>query len=213
MANYQLIVESRTETGKSYARKLRAEEKIPAVVYGSGNPAITIEVPIREAERALASHGSLINLALGGDSKTVIVKDIHRDPVRGSLLHLDFHEIDMSKKLEITVPIRVFGEEARPNDGGVVTTLLWEVTVSCLPTDIPETIDVDVSALELDQVISVAELQLPAGVEIIDDADEAVVKVDIPSLAIEEEDDADADVDEAAAEATEEAEEDDSADE
>lgn len=103
MANYQLTVENRTETGKSYARKLRADQKIPAVVYGSGNPAINIEVSIREAEKALASHGSLINLMLGGDSKTVIVKDIHRDPVKGGLLHLDFHEVDMSKKLEITV--------------------------------------------------------------------------------------------------------------
>jgi len=186
MANYQLTVENRTETGKSYARKLRADQKIPAVVYGSGNPAINIEVSIREAEKALASHGSLINLMLGGDSKTVIVKDIHRDPVKGGLLHLDFHEVDMSKKLEITVPIRVLGEEARPNDGGVVNTLLWEVTVSCLPTDIPEAIEVDVSALEIDQVINVGELQLPAGVEIIEDADEAVVKVDIPEMVLEE---------------------------
>ena len=193
MANYQLTVENRTETGKSYARKLRADQKIPAVVYGSGNPAINIEVSIREAEKALASHGSLINLMLGGDSKTVIVKDIHRDPVKGGLLHLDFHEVDMSKKLEITVPIRVFGEEARPNDGGVVNTLLWEVTVSCLPTDIPEAIEVDVSALEIDQVINVGELQLPAGVEIIEDADEAVVKVEIPSLVIEEDEDEAAD--------------------
>ncbi|NMA60992.1 MAG: 50S ribosomal protein L25 [Firmicutes bacterium] len=193
MANYQLTVENRTETGKSYARKLRADQKIPAVVYGSGNPAINIEVSIREAEKALASHGSLINLMLGGDSKTVIVKDIHRDPVKGGLLHLDFHEVDMSKKLEITVPIRVLGEEARPNDGGVVNTLLWEVTVSCLPTDIPEAIEVDVSALEIDQVINVGELQLPAGVEIIEDADEAVVKVEIPSLVIEEDEDEAAD--------------------
>lgn len=193
MANYQLTVENRTETGKSYARKLRADQKIPAVVYGSGNPAINIEVSIREAEKALASHGSLISLMLGGDSKTVIVKDIHRDPVKGGLLHLDFHEVDMSKKLEITVPIRVFGEEARPNDGGVVNTLLWEVTVSCLPTDIPEAIEVDVSALEIDQVINVGELQLPAGVEIIEDADEAVVKVEIPSLVIEEDEDEAAD--------------------
>ncbi len=200
MANYQLTVETRTETGKSYARKLRAEQKIPAVVYGSGNPAINIEVAVREAEKALTSHGSLINLELGGESKTVIVKDIHRDPVKGSLLHLDFHEVDMSKKLEITVPIRVVGEEGRSNDGGVVTTLLWEVTVSCLPTDIPETIEVDVSTLGLDQMVSVADLHVPAGVEIIDDPDEAVVKVEIPSLEIEEEEE---DGDEVAAETTE----------
>lgn len=187
MASYQLTVEQRTQTGKSYARKLRADQKIPAVIYGSGAPAISIEVPSREVERALASQGSLIDLQLGGESKTVIVKDMHRDPVRGTLLHLDFHEIDLSKKLEITVPVRVIGEEERTNDGGVVTTLLWEVTVLCLPTDIPDAIEVDVRDLELDQVISVAELQLPAGVEVVEDDSEAVVKVDIPTLTVEEE--------------------------
>lgn len=197
MANYQLTVESRTGTGKSYARQLRADNKIPAVVYGSGNPAISIQVTERDAERALAASGSLINLELGEETKTVIVKDIHRDPVRGDLLHVDFHEIDLTKKLEITVPIRVVGEEARPSDGGVVTTLLWEVAVSCLPTDIPEAITVDVSELELDQVISVAELDLPSGIEVLEEAEEAVVKVDIPSLELEaEEDEEDVEVDE-----------------
>lgn len=199
MANYQLTVESRTGTGKSYARKLRADQKIPAVVYGSGNPAVNIQVAVRDVERALAASGSLINLDLDGATKTVIVKDIHRDPVRGTLFHLDFHEIDLTKKLEITVPIRITGEDGRPSDGGVVTTLLWEVTVSCLPTEIPESITVDVADLELDEVISVAELQLPAGVEVLEEPDEAVVKVDIPELEVEEdEEDVDGeDVDEA----------------
>lgn len=187
VSNYQLTAEKRTKTGKSYARQLRADQKIPAVVYGSGKPALNIEVVTKEAEKALASGGSLISLELDGESKTVIVKDIHKDPVRDHLLHLDFHEIDLTKKLEITVPVRVVGEERRPGDGGVVTTLLWEVRVSCLPTEIPEAIEVDVSKLELDHVISVAELELPPGIEILEEVDEAVVKVDIPALEIEEE--------------------------
>lgn len=187
MANYQLAAEKRSKTGKSYARRLRAEEKIPAVVYGSGLPATNVEVLTKEAEKALAAGGSLINLKLGQESKTVIVKEIHKDPVRGNLLHLDFHEIDLTKKLEITVPIRVVGEEQRPSDGGVVTTLLWEVAVLCLPSDIPEAIEVDVANLALDSVLNVAELVLPPGVEIMEEMDEAVVKVDIPALEIEEE--------------------------
>lgn len=193
MASYQLTVEKRAETGKSYARKLRAEQKVPAVVYGSGKPAVNLEVIVRDVERALAYQGSLINLEFGGETRTVIVKDIHRDPVRGTLQHLDFHEIDLTKKLEITVPIRVFGEEGRTSDGGVVTTLLWEVTVLCLPTEIPEAIEVDVSEMEIDDVITVAELQLPAGVEVLEEEDEGVVKVDIPSLILDEDDDDDED--------------------
>jgi len=104
-----------------------------------------VEVSVREAERILSAAGSLVTLAINGDSKPVIVKDILRDPVRGDLMHVDFHAVDLKKELEISVPIRYVGEENRANDGGIVVTLLWEVTVSCLPTQIPEAIEVDVS--------------------------------------------------------------------
>ena len=181
MANYQLTVEERTETGKSYARKLRAEGKIPAVIYGSGKASTIIEVGVRDVEKALAAHGSLIDLNGAGTKRTVLVKDMYRDPVRGTLRHLDFHEIDLTKKLEIVVPIRVVGEDSRANDGGVVQTLLWEVAVLCLPTDIPESIQVDVSNVELDQTLTVADLDLPSGVEVLLDGDEAVLKVAIPA--------------------------------
>lgn len=186
MASYQLTVEKRTETGKSYARQLRRSGRIPAVVYGSGKAPVSLEVVVREMERALASAGSLINLELGGANKTVIIKDILRDPVKGDLRHIDFHEVDLTKTLQISVPIRVVGEERRVSDGGVVTTLLWEVEVSCLPTDIPEAIEVDVGDLEIDDVINVEELKLPEGVEIMEEAGEPVVKVDLPDLAVEE---------------------------
>lgn len=194
MANYQLTVEERTQTGKSYARKLRADKKIPAVVYGSGKPAMNIEVAVRDVENALASQGSLIELQFGTGTKTVIVKDILRDPVRATLMHVDFHEIDLTQKLETTVPVRVVGEEDRINDGGVVTTLLWEMTVLCLPTDIPDVIEIDVKDLELDQVVTIGEVKLPEGVEAVDEADEPVIRVAIPSLE-ETETDEDADGD------------------
>ncbi len=181
MANYQLTVEARSETGKSYARKLRVEGKIPAVIYGSGKESTSIEVGIRDVEKAMSAHGSLIDLDLGGASKTVLVKDIHRDPVRGTLLHLDFHEIDLSKKLEIIVPVRIIGEDDRANDGGVVQVLLWELEVLCLPMDIPEAISVDVTKMGLDEAVTVADLDLPAGVEVLVDADEAVLKIAIPA--------------------------------
>jgi large subunit ribosomal protein L25 len=190
MANYQLTVEERTETGKSYARKLRAQGKIPAVIYGSGKESTSIEVGVRDVEKAMSAHGSLIDLSVGGANRTVLVKDLHRDPVRGSLLHLDFHEIDLTKKLEIVVPIRVTGEDSRPNDGGVVQVLLWEVEVLCLPTDIPENILVDVTNVELDGTVTIANLDLPTGVEVLLDADEAVLKIGIPAeVDLGEEDD------------------------
>lgn len=192
MANYQLTVEERTETGKSYARKLRAMGKIPAVIYGSGKESTNIEVGIRDVEKALSAQGSLIDLDIAGAKRTVLVKDMRRDPVRGTLQHLDFHEIDLSKKLQIVVPIRVTGEDTRPNDGGVVQTLLWEVEVLCLPTDIPEAIVVDVSDVELEQTVTVADLELPSGVEVVLDAEEAVLKVGVPAAVdLGQEDEAD----------------------
>ncbi|NLL48498.1 MAG: 50S ribosomal protein L25 [Firmicutes bacterium] len=192
MANYQLTVEERTETGKSYARKLRAMGKIPAVIYGSGKESTNIEVGVRDVEKALSAQGSLIDLDIAGAKRTVLVKDMRRDPVRGTLQHLDFHEIDLSKKLQIVVPIRVTGEDTRPNDGGVVQTLLWEVEVLCLPTDIPEAIVVDVSDVELEQTVTVADLELPSGVEVVLDADEAVLKVGVPAAVdLGQEDEAD----------------------
>ena len=181
MANYKLTVEERTQTGKSYARKLRTSGKIPAVVYGAGKESTAIEVDVREVERALAASGSLIDLDLAGAKRTVLVKDMHRDPVRGTLQHVDFHEVDLTKKLEVTVPIRVVGEDQRPSDGGVVQTLLWEVTVLCLPTDIPEFIAVDVSDVELDHTVTVAELELPEGIEDLADEDESIVKIGLPA--------------------------------
>ena len=183
MANYQLAVEERALTGKGYARKLRAEGKVPAVIYGSGKEATSIQVVAREVEKALAATGSLIDLDVAGTKKTVLVKEMHRDPVRATLLHVDFHEIDLTKKLEVTVPIRVVGEEQRTNDGGVVQTLLWEVQVLCLPTDIPDAIEVDVSGLGLEHSITLAEMQLPSGVEVLGEPDEAVVKIGMPQQA------------------------------
>lgn len=196
MANYQLTVEERAQTGKGYARKLRADGKIPAVIYGSGKEATHIELAVREVERALSSSGSLIDLNLQGTTRTVIVKDIHREPVRATLQHVDFHEIDLTKKLETLVPIRVVGEDQRANDGGVVQTLLWEIEVLCLPTDIPNAIEVDVSELELDSTITLEDLVLPEGVEVIGDLDEAVLKVEIPEEVDLDEEDVDEILDE-----------------
>lgn len=183
MANYQLAVEERTQTGKSYNRKLRSEGKIPAVVYGFGQDATHIQVAAREVEKALADPASLIDLQLGDGKKTVIAKEVHRHPFRGTLLHVDFYAVDLSKKLEVTVLIRVVGEEQRPSDGGVVETYLWELPVLCLPTDIPGHIDVDVSGLELDQGLTVGELALPEGVEALGGPEELVVKVSVPRAA------------------------------
>lgn len=178
MANYQLAVETRDKLGSASVRKMRRSNLIPAVIYGSGKPALPISVDLRSLEKALTTSGSLIDLAIGAEKKTVIVKDVQMEPVKGSILHVDFHEVALDRKLETVVPIRIINEDARPNDGGMVATLLWELAVTCLPADIPEAIEVDVQNLEVGSTLLVKDLSLPAGVEAVTDAEEAVVKVD-----------------------------------
>jgi large subunit ribosomal protein L25 len=185
MANYQLAVEARDKLGTAQVTKLRRNNQIPAVVYGPGKPALHILVDQRALEKALAAGSSLIDLQMGGDTKTVIVREVQQEPVKAQILHVDFYEVALDRKIEIAVPIRLVNEDTRPNDGGIVSTLLWELTVECLPTDIPETIDVDVQNLEIGGSLAVKDLAPPAGVEILTDPEEVVVKVDAPEAAAE----------------------------
>lgn len=188
MANYQLAVEKRDKVGSSFVKKLRRKNKIPAIVYGAGKGTMPITVELRALERALSESSTLIDLNIGDDTKTVLVRDVQYDPVKGNILHVDFHEVALDQKIETVVPIRIINEDQRPSDGGVVGTLLWEVTVSCLPTDIPEAIEVDVKDLELGATLLVQDLTLPEGVEVVTDPEEAVVKVDVPTAAPADED-------------------------
>ncbi len=188
MANYQLAVEKRDKVGSSFVKKLRRKNKIPAIVYGAGKETMPITVELRALERALSESSTLIDLNIGDDTKTVLVRDVQYDPVKGNILHVDFHEVALDQKIETVVPIRIINEDQRPSDGGVVGTLLWEVTVSCLPTDIPEAIEVDVKDLELGATLLVQDLTLPEGVEVVTDPEEAVVKVDVPTAEPADED-------------------------
>lgn len=188
MANYQLAVEKRDKVGSSFVKKLRRKNKIPAIVYGAGKGTMPITVELRALERALSESSTLIDLNIGDDTKTVLVRDVQYDPVKGNILHVDFHEVALDQKIETVVPIRIINEDQRPSDGGVVGTLLWEVTVSCLPTDIPEAIEVDVKDLELGATLLVQDLTLPEGVEVVTDPEEAVVKVDVPTAEPADED-------------------------
>jgi len=183
MTNYQLAVEERTHTGKGFSRKLRAEGKIPAGVYGFGQEAAHVQAAARDVEKMLSEPVHLIDLNFGTSTKTVIVKDVNRDPVKGKLLHVDFYAVDLKKKLEVTVPVRIVGEDQRPSDGGIVEHLVWEIPVLCLPTDIPDALDVDVSGLGIDETLTVGELKLPDGVEALADPAEALVKIVLPRAA------------------------------
>ena len=191
MANITLAVERREDLGKGAARKLRRSGYIPGVVYGPGKDTVAVQTPTREFVRVYqeAGHTNLVDLDFSGETKTVLIKLVDRDPVRDDLVHVDFHEVRLDEVIASVVPVVITGEDARASDGGIVTQVLFELEVKSLPTNIPESIPVDVSGLTVGDAISVGDLTLPEGVETDVDPAEAVVSVVLPAAEPAEDED------------------------
>ncbi len=175
----------REEKGKSRVKALRKSSIIPAVVYRKGKDAVPIQVKIGDLNKVFKTSGSeniLINLKLKGENKdrTVIIKELQYDPVHGKLLHIDFNQILLTEKLRITVPISVKGSAPGVKEGGLLQHIMWEVEVECLPTNIPDKIDVNVSNLNIGDAIHLKELKLPEGVRIMRDMELVVISVAAP---------------------------------
>ena len=181
-----LVAEARDATGKGVARRLRAAGRIPAVVYGRGVASKSISIDPSALLRLLQSSGAgintLVELRLDGAARTVLVKELQRDPVRGRPLHADFYLVELDKTVEVSVPIRLVGKAQGVEFGGIVDHPLREIELECLPRAIPESVDVDVSALGIGDSIHVRDLVLPEGVQVRTDADQAVASVIAPSV-------------------------------
>lgn len=191
----------RLETGKRVAKDLRAKRIVPANVYKGGAGALSIQVPIDDLAEALqtkAGENVLITLKIAGGKddvkdKTVLIKEIQREPIRDGILHVDFNEISLTETLKINVPLTSKGEPVGVKvDGGMLEHIMWEVQVECLPTDIPEKIEVDVSNLKLGESLHVKDIVAPEGVKLLNDPDLITMIVKAPKVEVS--------VDEAAAE-------------
>ena len=184
MADAVLKGQIRTRVGKGAAKQLRQQQLIPAVVYGgeTGPVAVTIN-PLEMAKLLLTGAGEnvLITLSLEGDgerSRTVILKELQRDPVRGGPLHADFLEISMKRKIRVQIPLRIVGEAIGVKlKGGILEQHLREVTVECLPGAIPSHIQLDVSDLDLGHAIHVRELTVGGDIRVLEDPARPVVAV------------------------------------
>lgn len=191
-----LKAEVRKGTGKRVAKDLRADRIVPANVYSKGTGALNIQVPIDELAEALqtkAGENVLITLKItGGDKaikdKTVLIKEIQREPVRDGILHVDFNEISLTETLKINVPLHAKGEPVGVKvDGGLLEHILWEVQVECLPTDIPQKIDVDVANLKLGESLHVKDIVPPTGVKIMNDPELIAMIVKAPKAEVPKE--------------------------
>ncbi len=182
MAEVRLQAVKRAEAGKGSARKARREGKVPGIVYGRGMDPVSVTVDRREFVTALhtdAGMNVLLDIEVGGDTTLAFTRELQRDPVRGTLLHADFVKVDRTTEIEIEVPIHVAGESPGVKEGGVLEQPLFTALVRCLPTEVPESVDADVSALGIGDSLRVSELA-EGKFHILNEPDEVVVHIATP---------------------------------
>ena len=180
MATVSLSATPRENFGKGAARKVRAQGLLPAVIYRAGQPATSISLDPRELENAFRRTGNrntLVDLGVDGNSFTCLVKQTQRDPVSSDLLHVDFYEVSDSELVTVSVPVEAVGKAAGVVAGGKLRVIRRDLTVSCKPADIPDTVQVDVTNLNVGDFIRVSAIKAPSGVEILAANDFNVITV------------------------------------
>ncbi len=189
----ELEVQAREKKSKGAKRKLFKNGLVPAVVYGKNIGNIPIKVDLRSLGKIVKNSGlnTLIKLKIKGNEKSeecdVLIKAVQRDPVRRNVIHVDFHQISLKDKVLSTVPIHITGTAPGVAAGGVLTTPLHRIEVECLATQIPDSITVDVSELDIGDVIAVENLSLSPDIRVITDPNTVLATVSAVSIDIEEE--------------------------
>jgi large subunit ribosomal protein L25 len=213
MREIPLSATMRTKRGRGFARQARREGKIPGVVYGPEIEPMALVVDEREFRAAMksASGGSVFDLNVDGVKNKAIVRDIQRDPVTSKVIHVDFHAISMNKPINVFVPISFIGTaRGVKTDGGIMQTTMRELEISCLPANIPDKIDIDVSDLGIGDSVHVRDISIPEA-NILSEERRTIVVISAPTIVkaevtAEEAEEAEEAVEEGAEEAAEGAE-------
>jgi large subunit ribosomal protein L25 len=186
-----LNVRIRKVTGNNPARSLRREGRIPAVLYGPKTKPILLSIDSREFEQIAkkSTIGSvLLNLMIQNgntESRPAMVKELQTHPVTQRFLHVDFYEVDMQRKIKVMVPVVVKGKPKGVEEGGLLQISRREIEVLCLPTEIPESFEVDVSDLDIGDAIHLEDIQTVGNIEIVAEANVTVVSVLAPKIEVE----------------------------
>jgi large subunit ribosomal protein L25 len=184
--NFVVEASERADLGKNASRRLRKGGGVPGVVYGLDRPPFTVGVGARKIEEVLGletGRNTIFTLSLTGQdrSRAVMIKALQRDPVTERLVHVDFVRVDLAKTVRVSVPVRLTGiAEGVKTDGGLLEFMHREVEVECLPSDIPEHLDLDVTALRLNQHLSVKDLPVRERVTVLDDPEAVICVVAVP---------------------------------
>ncbi len=185
-----LNVAHREPAGSRATRRLRRQGQVPGIVYGGGEDPVPFAVDARELRNALAHAGALLDLSVGGATATpVVLKDVNRHPVSGETMHVDLLRVRLDQAIQATVVLELVGADDAPGvkEGGVLEQITRELTIEALPTDIPDSIQHDVSALEINDTLTIEAISAPSGVTLLDDPETTIATVTPPRLQVEEE--------------------------
>ena len=169
-----LNAESREDMGKGASRRLRRANKLPAIVYGAGKDPENLTLEQKEVLYHLqneAFYTQVLELNVGGKKQDVLLRDLQHHPFRQDILHMDLQRVEAKKEVHVNVPLHFINEDIAPGvkqEGGAISHVVTEVVVACLPKDIPEFIDVDLSELHIGEIVHLSDLKMPAGVEVLE---------------------------------------------
>ena len=190
--SFELVAEFRETQGKGASRRLRHDGKVPAILYGGHLDARALTLSHQKLALMLENerfYSTILNLKVGNDSQAAILKDVQRHPYKNAIVHVDFQRVEENEKIRIKIPLHFKGESVSPGvktQGGIVSHMRNDVDVSCLPKDLPEFIEVDLSGLSLNESIHLSQLKIPDGVHLVDLAKEDAAVVAIHSPRAEE---------------------------
>src|SRR5882762_8046512 len=171
--SFELVAEFRETQGKGASRRLRHQGKVPAILYGGHADARTLTLNHQKLLIMLDNerfYSTILNLKVGDQAQAAILKDVQRHPFRNAIVHVDFQRVEENEKIRISIPLHFKGEAVSPgvkSQGGIVSHMRNEVEVSCLPKDLPEFSEVDLSGLSLNESIHLSQLKIPDGVELL----------------------------------------------
>lgn len=192
-----ISAEKRSESGKGFARRLRASGRVPAVVYGKGEDTVSVSLDAHEALQlfqAISVDNTIVNLEVAGEEPMeTLVREIQVHPFRTELIHVDFYRIQRGVALEVDVPVHFHGTPIGVKEkGGILDVILHQIRVSCMPSKIPESIDIDIEGLDLGESLHISDLPVEEGVEILSDPIRTICTVGLPKAEPEPEEDEEA---------------------
>lgn len=196
MATIEVNAVSRTVQGRGASRRLRRSGKVPAIVYGAGQPAHVVELDHKATFLQLrqeAFHASILSINIDGNKENVLLRDVQMHPWKQEVLHIDFQRVDAKQKIHMRVPFHFINEDTSPGvkfGGGVINHVMTEVEISCLPAALPEYIEVDLGEVQIGHSVHLSEVKFPSGVEsvqLVRGDDSVVATVQVPRAVVEPE--------------------------